>query len=241
VNALTRNKAPALLSALALLAMTGPAGAGQLELALGLNPTMIQDPAYEAFSDTELSVARAGLDLRYEVADFGRGLRLAVLIGYRYARDEGNPLDVLDTQLQTHDFLAGLRLRAWVASWAGLFAELQGGLLWADLTAEISESYWWAEAGARDRYQDDRLTWQAGGLAGVELRISPAFLERRHVRRMGFGAEIGAGYLRRGELEFSPSLEGGDDLSLPRADPVSWGSVDLSGWFVQLAAVVTFH
>jgi hypothetical protein len=229
------------LSLLAALGLAAPAAAGQLELALGLNPTMVQDPAYEAFSDTDLAVTRVGLDLRYEVADLGRGLRLAALLGYRWSRDEGHPLDVLDTRLQTHDFLAGLRLRAWVASFAALFVEAQGGVLWAELDAEISEDYWWAGEGARERYADDRVTWQAGGLAGAEFRISPAFLERRHVRRVGFGAELGAGYLRRGELEFAPALEGGDDLSLPAADPVSWGTVNLSGWFVQLAAVITFR
>jgi hypothetical protein len=239
VNASIRHPALAPLALLAALAAATPAAAGQLELALGLSPTMIQDPAYEAFSDTDLSVTRAGLDLRYEVADLGRGLRLVALVGYRYSRDDGNPLQLLDTRLQTHDFLAGLRLRAWLSSWAGLFVEAQGGLLWAEMSADLEDG-WYGE-GARDGYRDDRLTWQAGGLAGVELRLSPAFLVRRHVRRVGFGAEIGAGYLRRGELEFTPTVEGGDDLSLPLADPVSWGTCNLSGWFVQLAAVVSFH
>ncbi len=239
MNASRCKTVPGLLALLAPLAIAAPAAAGQLELALALNPTMIQDPAYEAFSDPDLSVTRAGLDLRYEFADLGRSLRLAALVGYRYSRDDGNPLHVLDTQLRTHDFLAGLRLRAWLSSWAGLFAEVHGGLLWADMNADI-EDEWYGE-GARDHYEDDRLTWQAGGLAGAELRISPAFLVRRHVRRVGFGAEIGAGYLRRGELEFTPTLEGGDDLSLPTADPVSWGTVNLSGWYIQVAAVINFH
>jgi len=223
------------------LLIGAPAAAGQLELALGLNPTMIQDPAYEAFSSDDLGATRFGLDLRYEVADLGRGLSLVPLLGYRYSVDEGYPLRAMDTRLEVHDFLAGLRLRARLGSWWGLFAEVQGGLLWAALEADLVDRSYWNEQGGRDRYADDRFTWQAGGMAGIEMWISRAWLQRNRPRRLGFGGELAAGYLRRGELEFIPGARGGDDLSLPMADPVSWGTVNLSGWFFQLAAVFTFR
>lgn len=241
MNASRAMRARTLLAVLAALSMAGPAAARQLELGFGLNPTMIQDPAYEAFSSADLSVTRVGLDLRYEIADLGRGLSLIPLVGYRYSSDEGRPLQALDTRLEAHDFLAALRLRARLGSWYGLFAEIQGGLLWVSLEADAVDGWYRVEQGARNRYSDDRLTWQAGGLAGIEVWISRARLERNKPRRFGFGGEFGAGYLRRGELEFVPELNGGDDLSLPMSDPLSWGTVNLSGWFFQLAAVVTFR
>jgi len=231
---------------LAIVAVASTVGARaearqHLELGLGVTPTMFHDPAYEAFSSSDLAVTRFGGDIRYEVATIAGHVRLVPLIGYRYCWDEGYPFDTLSTRLVTNDFLAGLRLRGWIGNWFGVFLEGHGGLLWARLRGEVDVGYdTYAYEGARDEYADDQLTWTAGGLAGIEFRLSPAMLSRRGVERFSFGAELGAGYIGRGDIEFEPTLEGGDEHSLPVGQASSWGSVDLSGWMIQVGVTFSF-
>jgi len=224
-----------------MLAVSAAAADLKLELGLEFTPTNLQDTGYEAVSSDDLSVYRAGGDIRLDTGSLG-GIHLVPFIGYRFGYDEGEPYYELDTQIMTSDFLAGLRVRGWVLSWLGLFAEAHGGLFWVRLDGEIiDDSYLYGEtAGARDRYQDDQLTWSAGGLAGVEVRISPRWLESRGVTWFDFGAELGAGYIRRGAVAFKPDLQGGDEHSLPVGQTAEWGEIDMSGWFVQLGLTFTF-
>ncbi|MFO8070330.1 MAG: hypothetical protein R6V85_00525 [Polyangia bacterium] len=223
----------------AALAWSGRAEAREhLELAAALAPIVLQDAGYEAFSEGDLAQPRFGADVRYEAASFARGLRLVPLIAYRVGYDQGEPFDEIDTRLFVHDFLAGLRLRGWLLPWLGLFVEARGGLLYARVHGEVEDL---GGPGVRERYEDDLLTWSAGGLGGIETRISPRWLARRGVRHFGFGAEISAGYLRRGNTEVSPELKGGDDNSLPLAQTAKWGTLNLSGWSIQTAVVFSFR
>lgn len=232
----------ALAAAAALATVGGAAAARQhLELGLALTPTMFHDPAYEAFSTSDLAVTRFGGDLRFEVATIAGHVRLVPLIGYRYSWDEGSPYDTLETRIATNDFLAGLRLRGWIGNWFGVFLEGHAGLLWARVTGDVDVGYdTYDYAGARERYRDDVLTWTAGGLAGIEFRLSPAMLNRRGVERFNFGAELGVGYIGRGDLEIEPSLEGGDEHALPVGQTADWGTLDLSGWMIQLGVTFSF-
>ena len=209
-----------------------------IELALGVNPTVLQDEAYEAFSGTDLAYTRFGADARFEVVDLGKGIRLVPLIAYRFGYDNGGLYDFLDNRIKMHDFLVGLRLRGWFVSWFGVFVEAQGGLFWAQTQMTIESGT--TGTASRDRYHDSSLTWCAGGLGGLEFRLSPRWLARRGVRRFGFGVELGAGYLRRGDLEMEPRVAGADEHAIPLAQGPSFGSLNLSGWSVQAAVSFSF-
>jgi len=232
-----------MIAALALLLFGGAASADvKLELGLQVAPTELQDRGYEAVSSDDLSLLRAGGDIRLDIGS-SAGLRFAPFVGYRFGVDEGDPYYVLDTRIVASDFLAGLRVRGWMLSWLGLFGEVQGGLLWVRLRAEVDEYGGYAydpATGAREKYEDDEVTWTVGGLAGLEARISPRWLKKRGVTWFDFGAELGAGYLRRGAVAFKPDLVGGDEHSLPVGQTADWGDVNLSGWFVQLGVNFTF-
>ena len=223
---------------LALLAFSPGAQADtHLEIGLAATPTVVQDPAREAFSETNLSMGRFGGDIRLEVASFWKNIHLLPFIGYRGAKDEGYPFGMIETSLKTHDFLAGFRFRGWFQPWLGVFLEASGGLLLAHMTGDI-----WIDEGTgeRSRYKDDQMTWSAGGLAGMEFRLSPAMLTRRGVTKFNFGGEIGAGYTRRGDIEFSPELTGGDEHSLPVESTAEWGEINLSGWVIQIGLTFSF-
>ncbi len=223
---------------LALLAVSpGALADTHLEIGLAATPTVVQDPALEAYSEKDLRMGRFGADIRLEVASFWRDIHLLPFIGYRGAVDDGDPFGMMETGLKTHDFFAGFRFRGWFQPWLGFFLEASGGLLLARMTGDI----WSAEGtGAKSRYEDDQLTWSAGGLAGMELRLSPAMLTRRGVTKFNFGGEIGAGYVRRGDISFSPELTGGDEYSLPVESTADWGEINLSGWFIQVGLTFSF-
>jgi hypothetical protein len=228
-----------------LLLIASPAAADTLlELGLGFTPTVVGDAGYEAVSEDDLAALRAGADIRFDVIKLGRGLHLLPLIGYRIGVDEGQPYYIMDTSIVTNDFVAGLRFRAWLLSWFGLFAEAHGGLLWARLRGDVDrddDGYDYAEqAGARDEYLDDQLTWTVGALGGVEVRIAPRWLERRGITWFDVGAEVGAGYIWRGALEFEPELSGGDEHSLAVGQTADWGDLNLSGWFFQIGVTFSF-
>lgn len=223
---------------LALLAVSPRVQADtHMEIGVAATPTVVQDPALEAYSETDLRMGRFGGDIRLEVASFWRDIHLLPFIGYRGALDEGYPFGMIETGLKTHDFFAGFRLRGWFQPWLGVFVEASGGLLLARMTGDISID---EGTGARSRYEDDQLTWSAGGLLGMELRLSPAMLTRRGVTKFNFGGEIGAGYVRRGDIEFSPELSGGDEHSLPVESTADWGDINLSGWVVQIGLTFSF-
>lgn len=235
---MTRFTTPAAATAalLALCLAPGPARAGadgpHLELAAAATPTFVQDPGYEAFSETDLRSERFGADLRVQALAF-ENLRLLPFLSYRGVGDEGSPYDVMDTRLGAHDFLAGLRLRAWFLSWLGAFVQVEGGFAYERFRAELNDGW-----GAHE-YEDDGFTWCAGGLLGVELRLPPKLFEKQGVDWLGFGVEVGGGYLRHGEIDVDPALEGGDENALPVADTAALGSLNLSGWTVQIALTVS--
>jgi hypothetical protein len=208
-----------------------------LEVAAGVTPTFVHDPGYEALSRDDLRAERFGGDLRVEVAKFGH-FRLAPYLSYRGAIDEGEPYGVVDTRLDAHDFAAGLRLRTWFLSWLGAFLQAEGGITYARVGGELIGMEG-VGPGVPTEYSDKAATWLAGGMLGVELRLPPAVFKRRNVDWLGFGLEIGGGYLRRGEIDVAPTLAGGDENSLATAGTEGWGSVNLSGWTVQVMLTVS--
>lgn len=233
-----------LIAAIALVLAAAAAAADvKLEVGLEVTPTELQDTGYEAVSSDDLSLLRAGGDIRLDTGSVS-GVHFVPLVGYRFGIDEGNPYYVLDTRLVTSDFIAGLRVRGWLLSWLGLFVEAHGGLFWARLRADLDSYYdgyaYDDSVGVRQRYEDDEFTWTAGGLGGVEVRLSPRWLKQRGVTWFDFGAEIGAGYIRRGTVAFKPVLKGGDEHSLPVGQTADWGDLNMSGWFVQLGVTFTF-
>jgi hypothetical protein len=204
-----------------------------LEIAGAVTPTFVQDPAYEAFSGADLRAERAGVDVRAQVAELGT-IALVPFLSYRGAGDDGDPYGVLKTHLGAHDFTAGLRLRAWFRPWLGAFVQAEGGLTYARVHGRLYDS-----DSAREEYSDDATTWCAGGLLGIELRLPPSLFEKQEIDWLDFGIEVGGGYLRRGEIDVSPALGGGDANSLPVADTADLGGLNLSGWTVQVALTVS--
>jgi hypothetical protein len=228
-----------LVAAVIVLSLCDKAAAERLEVGLAITPTVLQDGNYEAFSEADLYALRFGLDLKSEIASVG-GFELVPLISYRIAFDGGEPYRILDTNLTTHDFLGGLRVRRDLVSWLAVFVEAVGGLLWAEFEGSISLSGYEGYGIGRRDYTDRRLTWQAGGLAGAEVGLSERWLETRGITRFGFSGEIAGGYLRRGDTEFAPELEAGDEFALPVADAPNLGEINLSGWVIQVAASFKF-
>lgn len=227
------------LAAAVVISVISPVASADahLELGLDVSPTLVQDPAFEAFSSSDLRSDRFGADLRVEVASFWRNIKLLPVIGYRISLDDGSPYDQFDTALQTHDLFAGLRFRGWFKPWMAAFLQVTGGACWARMEADISD----INGGmGLDEYRARDVTWTVEGLVGLEFRLSPAFLARRGITRFNFGGEIGGGYLRRGEMQIDPELGGGDEHSLPVEQIEPWGDVNLSGWVVQIGLTLSF-
>ncbi|MCP4679430.1 MAG: hypothetical protein GY854_28865 [Deltaproteobacteria bacterium] len=224
----------------ATLFLANPALAERLELGFALTPTVMQDVGYEAFSSSDLRALRLGIDIRSEVASLG-GFKIIPLIGYRAAFDSGSPYNVIDTDLALHDLYGGLRVRKGITSWFGAFLEFSGGILFADLGGAQSEedAFEYGDLGARQSYDDLKYTWSAAGLAGLEFQLPKSWLRSRGVKWVGFGAELAGGYVRRGDIEFEPSIESGGDNAMD-AETRPWGQVNLSGWMIQVAASFRF-
>lgn len=229
-----------LIAGVALTTMGTTASAERLELGLAFTPTVLQDESYEAFSNENLSILRMGADIRVEVADL-KGFRFMPFVGYRFGTDSGEPFYVLNTELNTHDFAAGLRVHRELLPWLGVFAEASGGLLVAGMTGSpvYQHSLYYGELNTRQDYKDRQITWIAQGLAGVELHLPKDWLKSRGVNWFGFGIEVAGGYAGRGDLEFKPSLEQGGDNAID-AKTLPWGTVNLSGWMVQVGASFKF-
>ena len=224
-----------IITAAALTMASLQAGAEPLEIGLALTPTFVQDDAYEAFSEGDLAATRFGLDLRSEILHI-RGFRIVPFVAYRTAFDDGNPYGVVKTEVAMRDFLAGIRVRKGLATWLFVFAEASGGLLWVDMSGKGQSN----SLDVKERYWDDQTTWSVGGLAGLETRISRNWLRSRGVRWFNFGVELGAGYVRRGDMTFDPELESGEEYDLPTESSGSWGEVNLSGWLIQIGACFKF-
>ncbi|MDJ0763260.1 MAG: hypothetical protein QNJ97_09755 [Myxococcota bacterium] len=225
----------------ALVFIQRNAEAQRLEALLAVTPTVLQDDTYEAFSVDNTVALRFGADLRLKLATRG-GFDILPLIGYRFAIDEGEPYGILETELLTHDFQAGLRIRRDLVSWLAVFVQASGGLLMANLAGRVqnNDAYLLDQSSDRSKYTDRGLTWEAEGSAGLEVRIFQACLNIPGFKRLGFGAELSGGYLRRGNLEFSPELQDQGELALPLVAGPSWGHINLSGWFVQAGASLKF-
>jgi len=233
-----------ILSACLLFAALCAAGAAQarvdgvhLEIAGGVAPAFVHDHAYEAFSDDNLRAERFGGDLRVEVGKLGY-FRFVPYVSYRVAVDAGSPYGVVDTHLGMHDFSGGLRIRTWFRSWIGAFAAVEGGATYVTMGGELYSDQD-TGPGARTEYSDRAATWLVGGLLGVELRLPPAVFKRHGVDWIDFGLELGGGYLRRGEVDLAPKLEGGDEHSLEVGGSADWGGLNLSGWTVQAMLTVS--
>jgi len=222
---------------LASVAAAADADGTHLEIAAGLSPTFVQDPAYEAFSADDLRAARVGGDLRVEALTT-KIVRLVPFVGYRFAADAGSPHQIMDTELAAHDFAAGLRLRAWFRSWIGAFLEVGGGLTYLEMDGDLLGTEG-VGPGVRTTYADAETTWLLSGLLGLELRLPPRVLAKRDVDWLGFGLEIAGGYLRRGDVRFEPRPGGGDEHSLAISAAPDLGAINLSGWVVQVAFTVS--
>ena len=216
--------------------------ANALELSLILEPSMLHDDVYEAFSDDNLYHTRLGADLRIKTGEVD-GWEFLPVLSYRFASDSGTPGNMLNNELFIQDFLAGLRVRKELAFCLAIFIEAKAGLLWADLDSSISEERGYEfgdRIGTMRNYSDDAYTWTAGGLVGIETYISKKWLESRGVYNFNFGGELGLGYVRRGDLSFSPKLAGGDEHALPVTEAETWGDVNLSAFVIQLGIFVRF-
>jgi hypothetical protein len=234
-----------ILSTLTVIIM-GLAGtevaAEPLEIGLALTPTVMQDESFEAFSSDYLRAARVGIDIRAEVADPG-GFKIIPFVGYRIASSDGQPYDILKTELLTHDFMIGLRIRKGILPWMSAFAEVSGGLLLGVMSTSPGESGGEMNFGGpvdRTDYTDNQSTWSVGGIAGLEFHLAKTWLRSRGIKRFTFGGELAGGYVRRGDLEFDPELEKGEDNSLAMNTMGSWGEVNLSGWMIQIGLSFKF-
>ncbi len=228
-----------IVTTLLTMAVSLTATAQPIELSVGASPVFHQDPALEAFSSDDLNTIRAALDARVQVLNLN-GFKLLPTIGYRYATDMGSPYHVLDTELDIHDFVGGLRVRKGIFSFAGVFLEATGGVTLTKMNAEPSFNGEYT-AGSYDRgdYKDQQVTWVATGLAGLEFYLPKSWMVSRGVKRFNFGAEIGAGYARRGNLEFNPDVTNDQDYAIDmQTSP--WGELNLSGVVFQIGACLKF-
>lgn len=225
---------------IALFAALPVAEAEPFEFGFAFTPTFIHDSRYEAFSGDHPTALRYGGDIRVGAGAVG-GFEFLPLVGYRGAADSGNPYGIIDSDLFVHDLFAGLRVRKPVLPWLAVFVEVTGGVVWINLdaTQDSDQAVGSGELGARQDYSDSQITWSAGGLAGLELRIPKKFLTSRGVEKFGFGGHVGAGYLGRGEVSIEPELESGVDNAIP-AETAPWGDVNLSGWFLQVGVSFRF-
>lgn len=234
----------AIFIAVLSISATKTAKAQPLELGINASPTIYTDQAYEGFSADDLYSIRFAGDLRLEVANLG-GFKIVPFLGYRFGSDTGSPYYILDTELTMHDFLGGFRVRKGLVKWMGVFLELSGGVLWVQMNASPYEGYdgsygyEGSGVGERDEYKDNQITWSAGGLVGLEFYLPKAWMRSRGVKRFNFGGEIGAGYIRRGDMTFEPTLEAGTDNSID-STTLAWGDLNLSGWVIQAGVSFKF-
>ena len=226
----------------AAISMFGMSASADKHLEVGgyLTTTTVLDDSFEFFTTDYMVLDQWGLDIRAEVTEIKETLHLLPFVSYRYTSTNGSPMltyEPMDTALTMHDLDAGLRGRVWFLPWLGAYTQLYTGLSHVAMRGNISDD---GESGMLNEYRDKRTVWNIGAGLGLEVRISPWRLERSNIRRFNFGGELGVGFIKRNEVAFSPTLEGGDDLSLTNVETVDFGNVDLSGVIFQMGLTIRF-
>ncbi|MBN2342296.1 MAG: hypothetical protein JXX29_14670 [Deltaproteobacteria bacterium] len=210
--------------------------------ALGTTNTILDD-SFEFFAIDTMVHDTWGVDVRVEVLEIKDVLHLLPFVAYRYGASTGYPewvTGTVQTDLATHDLDVGARMRGWFLPWLGAYAQLFTGISHIQMEADATSDYAYNTIGSRHLYRDDKTKWNLGATVGMELRISPRLLKQHGITRFNFGGEMGVGFMKRMTTNFNPSLEGGDDLSLDRADTVNFGDIDLSGVVFQFGLTVSF-
>ncbi|MBN2719401.1 MAG: hypothetical protein JXX14_26355 [Deltaproteobacteria bacterium] len=225
-----------------LIALLSPIAMADRHLEAGgyLSSNTVLDDSFAFFTQHKMVLNQWGVDLRAEVLDVKDTLHLLPLISYRYATSDGSPYiggSEMGTTLNAHEVDAGLRGRVWFLPWMGGFAQLQTGITHVQMKGEIDNH---GQTGMYNRYSGNTNEWNLGATMGVEFRISPWQMERMGIKRFNFGGEIGVGFVKRTAANFTPTLEGGDDLSLPSVQTVDFGNLDLTGVVFQLGMTISF-
>ena len=116
-----------------------------------------------------------------------------------------------------------------------------------DVGAEIAKFRAWMpeynNAGSRNTrktYKDRVATWSAGFLVGLETHLSRPRLKAKGNDWFCFGGELALGYIRRGNLAFNPTLDGGNENTIETVSAGAWGDINLSGFVLQLGATLYF-
>lgn len=206
--------------------------------AMGTSTTVLDD-CFEFFASDYMVLGSYGFDLRVEVAEVKERLHLLPFVTYRYGNSYGAPMitdDYMDTSLDVHDLDVGLRVRSWFLPWLGGYVQLYTGLSHIKMKGEIDQY----EEGMHYLYEDSKNKWNLGGTFGVELRFSPALLKKHNITRFNFGGELGVGFVKRGQTNFTPTLDGGDEFSLNDVQTVNFGDIDLSGVVFQFGFNFSF-
>jgi hypothetical protein len=225
---------------IATLAWTKAASAEKLELAFLGTPTFMHDKNTEAVSSDGLNTWRFGVDLRTELLD-PETFSIAPLVSYRFGADSGYLTPMTDTEIATHDLLAGVRLRRRLLPWLTLFGEVEAGAQIVRLDADMGVySNYGDSIDSRFTYTDRAATWSAGILVGVETHLSRPRLEAKGNDWFCFGGELAFGYLRHGNLEIDPTLDGGGDTAITTVSAGSWGDLNLSGFVLQAGVSLYF-
>ena len=223
-----------------VLFVAAPAAAEHLELGIAAGPTFMHDESYEAFSSDTMTLGTYGLDIRSELGSV-KGVEFVLFVGYRFGMNQGTIDHMLDTELYSHDFRLGLRVRKDLISWLGIFVEAHGGVLLGFMNASLSGA--WngnTTLGTQDTYEDMAATWTAGGRLGVETHFSRPWLASHNIKRFCFGGEISVGYDAHGDLDFDPTLSGGGDNAIDTETLGSWGGLNPSGITLQIAGSFYF-
>lgn len=206
----------------------------RLQVGLVLEPTRINDEAYEFFSSDNVAFGSYGIDIRVLALDTKSGIQLLPMVGYRHGFDEGYPSlwnDTMQTSIRMQDLFGGLRVRGWITPWFGLFGQVNGGVSFLNMEGELDSI---DQPGMRALYVDKKAKWTIRGMVGADFRISPTYLKSKCIDKFNFGGEIGFGFVKRGQTNFYPTLEGGDDNSIAVGQTHNFGDINLTGWFIHL-------
>ena len=234
------NRMMCIITILSAISTTVFATDRHLETGAYLTTTTVLDDSFEFFSDDTMVLDSWGLDVRAELWNVNGTLHLLPVVSYRYANVGGSPhlpAGLMNTSLILNEVDAGLRGRVWFLPWLGGFAQLQTGISHIAMEGVINNA---GQEGMYNKYRDKDVEWNIGALMGLEIRISPWRMERAHIDWLNIGAEIGVGFIKRTEANFSPTLKGGDELSLTNIQTVDFGNIDLSGIVFQAGLTASF-
>ncbi len=209
-----------------------------LEFGIYMAPAIVFDHNYEFFSSDSMALMNHGADLRFDTGEIGGRFHFLPFVSFRHNHDTGEPM-IADAYMQTvfnaNDLCGGLRFRGWFLSWFGAYVQGFGGATFVHMKGDLDDM----RATMFNTYQDDDTVWNAGGGIGVEFRISPAVMKKHGITKFNFGGEIGVGFIMRGDINFKPVLEGGDELSLTDVRSVDFGNFNTSG--VTINTGITFN